>query len=297
MPRTLLLAADNKHSIIAELAGGQPNPIAYSTYGQPSAAQAIATHLAFNGECRERPFGWYFLGNGYRVYNPILMCFHSPDSWSPFGEGGLNAYRYCGGDPVNYSDPTGHVKLLKLLGLSNSPSRTTSTASLSVLIPNASPMASSSPKLTQKTLPGLTRNIEISHETLETRLDLQAGKYQQIHVKTETYTKTRYLTDARGRPDYIDYGPSRSTPPQMPSRKPYIPRVNDNGGLVTGPAGEVWRSTPFEFPSGPPPLPATRTESNGLTHYYSMTYHDNGTTTLRSEQKISLRDIQKNIRT
>ena len=37
------------------------------------------------------------------------MRFHSPDSWSPFGGGGLNAYMYCVGDPVNRADPTGHV--------------------------------------------------------------------------------------------------------------------------------------------------------------------------------------------
>ncbi|KPZ22499.1 RHS repeat-associated core domain-containing protein, partial [Pseudomonas syringae group genomosp. 3] len=31
-----------------------------------------------------------------------------PDSLSPFGKGGLNAYAYCAGDPVNRSDPSGH---------------------------------------------------------------------------------------------------------------------------------------------------------------------------------------------
>lgn len=40
------------------------------------------------------------------------MRFHSPDSWSPFGGGGLNAYMYCMGDPVNRVDPTGHGWLL-----------------------------------------------------------------------------------------------------------------------------------------------------------------------------------------
>jgi RHS repeat-associated protein len=58
---------------------------------------------------REANIGWYLLGNGYRAYNPRLMRFHSPDSWSPFGRGGLNPYMYCVGDPVNRSDPTGHV--------------------------------------------------------------------------------------------------------------------------------------------------------------------------------------------
>lgn len=107
--RTVLLATDNKNSVLAEIAGGKPNPIAYSAYGQQSAQQEIATRLGFNGELREAQIGWYLLGNGYRAYNPRLMRFHSPDSWSPFGRGGLNAYMYCVGDPVNFSDPTGHA--------------------------------------------------------------------------------------------------------------------------------------------------------------------------------------------
>jgi hypothetical protein len=37
------------------------------------------------------------------------MRFNSPDSLSPFGEGGLNAYAYCIGDPINRRDPTGHA--------------------------------------------------------------------------------------------------------------------------------------------------------------------------------------------
>jgi RHS repeat-associated protein len=116
-PRTILLATDNKNSVLAEIAGGKPNSIAYSAYGLPSAQQEIATCLGFNGELREARIGWYLLGNGYRAYNPVLMRFHSPDSWSPFGKGGLNAYMYCVGDPVNFSDPTGHINpLLKLLG-------------------------------------------------------------------------------------------------------------------------------------------------------------------------------------
>ncbi|WP_397457346.1 RHS repeat-associated core domain-containing protein, partial [Pseudomonas versuta] len=37
------------------------------------------------------------------------MRFHSRDSLSPFGEGGLNGYAYCAGDPVNRIDPSGHA--------------------------------------------------------------------------------------------------------------------------------------------------------------------------------------------
>jgi RHS repeat-associated protein len=106
--RTVLLATNDQNSIIAELAGGQLNSIAYCAYGEHSAQQEVATSLGFNGELRETPIGWYLLGKGYRAYNPRLMRFHSPDSWSPFGSGGLNAYIFCTGDPVNFSDPTGH---------------------------------------------------------------------------------------------------------------------------------------------------------------------------------------------
>lgn len=39
--------------------------------------------IGFNGQWSDPGLGWYHLGNGYRVYNPVLMVFHSPDSWIP----------------------------------------------------------------------------------------------------------------------------------------------------------------------------------------------------------------------
>lgn len=80
---------------------------AYTAYGyQPS----LSTSLGFTGQLREPIVGWYMLGNGRRVYNPVIMRFHSPDAQAPFGKGGLNAYCYCGGDPLNNIDPTGQWK-------------------------------------------------------------------------------------------------------------------------------------------------------------------------------------------
>jgi RHS repeat-associated protein len=111
MARTLLLAADTGNSILVELGGGEPNPVAYSAYGGQSAPRAIASHLGFNGELSERQIGWYLLGKGYRAYSPVLMRFLKPDRLSPFGKGGLNAYMYCGGDPLNFLDPTGQWRI------------------------------------------------------------------------------------------------------------------------------------------------------------------------------------------
>jgi RHS repeat-associated protein len=111
--RIVLLATDNKKSVLAEVVTGKTNHIAYSAYGQLSSQQEVMTRLGFNGELREVQTGWYLLGNGYRAYNPRLMRFHSPDNLSPFGEGGLNAYMYCSGEPVMNSDPTGHFPSFK----------------------------------------------------------------------------------------------------------------------------------------------------------------------------------------
>lgn len=105
-PRTLLLATDLQQSVLGELHHDGLNHLAYSAYGVQSGALAAMTHLGFNGQLKERADG-YHLGNGHRVYNPVLMRFHSPDRLSPFGKGGLNAYAYCVGDPVNLTDPTG----------------------------------------------------------------------------------------------------------------------------------------------------------------------------------------------
>jgi RHS repeat-associated protein len=106
--QVLLLATDRSGSIIGETVNGNTEVIAYSAYGERSARPGSTGKLGFNGQVFETHIGWYLLGNGYRAYNPRLMRFHSPDSWSPFRRGGLNPYMYCVGDPINYSDPTGH---------------------------------------------------------------------------------------------------------------------------------------------------------------------------------------------
>jgi len=77
----------------------------YTVYGYASSTPGSLT--GFNGEPMLKPLEQYALGAGHRLYSPSLMRFLSADSVSPFGKGGLNAYAYCVGDPVNRIDPTG----------------------------------------------------------------------------------------------------------------------------------------------------------------------------------------------
>ncbi|KPA90690.1 RHS repeat-associated core domain [Pseudomonas asplenii] len=104
-----LLATDQQGSVLQAVDGVQRQAMAYSPYGHRTPGSGLLSLLGFSGEQPDPVTGHYLLGNGYRAFNPVLMRFNSPDSLSPFGKGGINAYRYCEGDPVNQMDPTGHA--------------------------------------------------------------------------------------------------------------------------------------------------------------------------------------------
>ncbi|SEQ79272.1 RHS repeat-associated core domain-containing protein, partial [Pseudomonas sp. NFACC02] len=106
--QTLLLMTDPKYSVIGECQQKTTRHVTYDPYGEPHGDEPLQSLLAFNGEVRDAVSGWYLLGKGYRAYNPTLMRFHSPDSLSPFGAGGVNPYVYCLSDPINAVDPSGH---------------------------------------------------------------------------------------------------------------------------------------------------------------------------------------------
>jgi RHS repeat-associated protein len=108
---TSLLVTDQQRSLLKRTDTVESESLAYTAYGHLPADSGLNALLGFSGERRDVVTGHYLLGNGYRAFNPVLMRFNSPDSLSPFGEGGLNAYAYCQGDPVNYRDPTGYIKL------------------------------------------------------------------------------------------------------------------------------------------------------------------------------------------
>lgn len=107
---TRAIACDSAGSVLCFESDPAQERYNYSSYGFDSYKTKPSSVLGFNGE-RRNDKCYYFLGNGYRIYSPTLMRFHSTDSYSPFGAGGLNAYAYCEGDPVNYRDPSGHMGL------------------------------------------------------------------------------------------------------------------------------------------------------------------------------------------
>lgn len=100
---------DAPSSVLGVQRAAQMSPLAYTVYGYAHAFEA--SHLVgFNGAYLDAASGHYPLGAGHRFYSPALMRFNSPDTLSPFSEGGINIYAYCSGDPINYVDPTGKVK-------------------------------------------------------------------------------------------------------------------------------------------------------------------------------------------
>ncbi|MFS2161383.1 RHS repeat-associated core domain-containing protein [Pseudomonas sp. Pseusp122] len=104
-----LLASDQQRSVLDGINDAQRQSTSYTPYGGHHPQTNALGLLGFTGERADPVTGHYLLGNGYRAFNPTLMRFNSPDSLSPFGEAGLNAYAYCRGDPVNRVDPTGHT--------------------------------------------------------------------------------------------------------------------------------------------------------------------------------------------
>lgn len=99
-----LLPCDATNTVLRRLPGGLHQ--AYSPYGFVYTSPA-ASLAAFTGQ-RLDPFSnCYALGNGHRYYSPRLMRFLQADTLSPFRQGGINAYSYCQGDPINREDSNG----------------------------------------------------------------------------------------------------------------------------------------------------------------------------------------------
>ena len=112
-----LLVTNLQRSVLHTLSADGSHASGYGPYGYPSVQHGQQSLLGFNGELPDPVTGHYLLGNGHRAYNPVLMRFNSPDRLSPFSAGGINAYAYCKGDPVNRVDPSGRLPLNAILSI------------------------------------------------------------------------------------------------------------------------------------------------------------------------------------
>ncbi|MDZ3991793.1 RHS repeat-associated core domain-containing protein [Pseudomonas sp. Teo4] len=104
------LKVERSNTVIG-LAGNKSSLKGYTAYGFMQAGPE-APVLGFNGQRMDSGTEAYPLGNGLRLYSPRIGRFYNPDMLSPFGEGGINHYAYCVGDPVNYQDPSGKARMM-----------------------------------------------------------------------------------------------------------------------------------------------------------------------------------------
>ena len=79
------------------------------TGGTMATTLGILNPLTYRGYVYDHETGLYYLQSRY--YNPEIKRFISPDAFVSTGQGlmGYNMFAYCGNNPVNYSDPTGHA--------------------------------------------------------------------------------------------------------------------------------------------------------------------------------------------
>lgn len=88
----------------------------YTPHGRREAWKDVAMPLpGLHGTRIDAGMAALQLGQGYRNYDPANRVMQGPDDWSPFGAGGTNAFTFCGNDPVNTVDPSGHISMSRRL--------------------------------------------------------------------------------------------------------------------------------------------------------------------------------------
>lgn len=114
--RTLFLLLDpidGSGEEVEALADGQwaSRRVAFTPYGDAPVTDlnAMASGMGFNRQRPDPVTGNYHPGHGYRLYDSNEKAFAQSDSFGPFVV--LNVHGYCGGDPVNRHDPSGHIML------------------------------------------------------------------------------------------------------------------------------------------------------------------------------------------
>ena len=95
---------DASGSTLANVSGITPSPVNFDAYGNMTSGQAmssITNPYTYDGYYQDYESGLYYLNARY--YDPTTQQFTQEDP----AQDGTNWYGYCGGDPVNFADPTG----------------------------------------------------------------------------------------------------------------------------------------------------------------------------------------------
>jgi len=80
----------------------------YDAYGNTSASlNTFVNSFAYTGAVIDPETGLYYMNARY--YDPETGRFISQDTYRGDGEAYWNLYMYCNGDPVNNTDPSGHI--------------------------------------------------------------------------------------------------------------------------------------------------------------------------------------------
>ena len=97
---------------LADASGNEVAAYDYDPYGKIISAtgtMAAVNPLRYRGYYYDTETGFYYLQSRY--YDPEICRFINADSYTSTGRGylGYNMFAYCNGNPVVYSDPSGHA--------------------------------------------------------------------------------------------------------------------------------------------------------------------------------------------
>lgn len=185
---TNITGCDQLNSVIIWNSPSSTASLNFSPYGSSPALGPTSPLIGFTGQRFDKHMQAYWLGNGYRAYSPLLRRFISPDSMSPFQAGGINAYAYCGADPINNSDPSGHMRTAKGKGQRVRLRSTSTSVSTS----------SARPKSPQALSPDTKKaffddnDIPLSPDAPTLQQPVQPlGTLQRLTISTNDYVATR----------------------------------------------------------------------------------------------------------
>ncbi|MFJ4064128.1 RHS repeat-associated core domain-containing protein [Pseudomonas sp. NPDC089996] len=220
------------------LSENHPERHSYSAYGYNPKLPSEKTLSGFNGEHWQPVTASYHLGSGYRAYSPALIRFCSPDSWSPFGQGGINAYTYCSGDPVNRSDPSGHM--IKAVTVRNQRFKITNNSAVAI-----------DPKPVIRH--GMVNGSSGAGAVISTRPTLGKSVGQLVSQFEQSADKGGLLTADRTQRAPISR--AQSAPPQLasqPTRAPITPVQSSGESTPTSrsPSPEPLATEPYHVRTG-----------------------------------------------